>query len=382
MSTDRLDLLGDDAVDLDGAGAADGPVGAGGAAGPSGAHPPAPGAGAPPGGPGLRERLARWPDAAPGWVRGPGALLLAAVLTAALVGGLVTHQSRARVAEQVAARTAVLSLSVGALEVQELYRNGGRSSTPDDGQGRLELAVNLVNRGEEPLGVDVVGLSTPEPLSTGDTEPVQLDAGATQVLVVPVQVDCADAAPVYGSGVVEMEDRPQEWLDAVVTRGEAGAVGAGAGQPARLPIVQMWGSLTDQLAFACETQGVQAVYAEPRELLADGSLVLTASNGSEQPMTLIPQDAPGVSLVSDPPFPVLVPPGQDVELTVGAAVDCVRAGSVLDLAHRVDLLVSADDGNPTVDDGGYPATDTTALAGWLAGRVTAACGVNPGPVLS
>ncbi len=382
------------AVDLDAAAAPDRAQGRGPDGGPDGAQGEDGDASAPGAGDraGLRERLTRWPAAAPWWVRGPGAVLAAAALAAVVVGALGAHQARAQLQERVAARTAVLQLSVGAAEVEGSLEGSGtsvRGGARDDAQ----LAVTLVNRADEPVLVQLGELHVPEQIATGAARPVEVDAQSTAVVTLPLQDGCADLPPGTGlagawdaslvgtSGVLPVVPGPEEWLTATVVSTAAGG-GEEDAEPVRLPVVSpsLGGSVGQQLLWACRMLGPEAVYASPVEVLDDGRLVVRARNDSSQTMLLIPRDALGTALVSDPPLPLRLEPGSTEDLALALRVDCEQVGTVLWQSYggSTDLLVSADDGNPTVDDGGYSVLgDPAVTAAWATRLVGAACGPSP-----
>ncbi len=345
----------DDAVDLDAGFEAGFEAGSAAGSAADGARPPA-------GGPGLGERLLRWPDGAPAWLRGPGAAALAAVAAAGVTGALVARHAEARLDERVADRTALLALSVAAAEVEDLYATPFGRPARDEGARPVELSLTLVNRSDQERSLRVSGLSGPARLVAGEVEAVTVAASSNRVVQVPLQVECARVPPVDLDG--DPSDDPQEWVD----------VGVDGDQRVRLPIVGQLGSLTDQLSYWCDPVYGQPVTAEALRVRDDGRLVVLAHNESRQPMVLAPDDTLGVALVADPPLGDPLGARQSIELALGLQVDCARAGGVLDLPGRVELLASADDGDPTPADGGFSVVDPETMSAWVADRVAATCG--------
>jgi len=315
------------------------------------------------------QALERWPDGAPRWLRGPGALVLAAALSAAVVGALIAHQGRAVVEQRVAERTAVLSLTASSVEITGMFEgfpDASRETSPD-------LRLTLVNRGEAAVEVQVTGYFAPERVSPGSPEPVVVGPGLTEVVRMPLDVDCAAVPPVPPGDPAQFDDRPSEWVAAVLDGGEE----------VRLPVTPAssgtW-QLSYDIGVMCDPSAGRTVSATLVKVQPDGSLVVQVDNYRAAPMHLVPLDAPtsGVTLTADPPFPTALRPEAVTEVTLRLQVDCAQVGSVLDLPYTVDLLASADTGNPTAEGGGFPVTDPLAMGAWAASQVTAQCGPAAG----
>jgi hypothetical protein len=328
----------------------------------------------------LRERLVRWPDAAPRWSRGPGAVLAAAAAAAAVGGGLAAHHGAAVVDQRVADRTALVSLSVGAVQVHGMHRlptrerddveRDGGAGPRGAGWADASAEVTLVNRGDRAVTVRVGGLSGPAqlgPVASPDDARVVVPAGSTEVAHLPLEVDCAVVPPVPATGTGGPAGQ-RDWVDASVTV-------AGSDDPARrvrLPVTQLGPSTTDQLAWGCDPRGGRSVAAVPVAVRDDGALVLLVENTSGRATTLVPSAARGVALRADPPLPARLPPDRSSVVTLAVDVDCARAGDALELAHGVDLLVSSAR-DPVGLGGGYPVVDPETMSAWVAGEVSARC---------
>lgn len=334
------------------------------------------------------ERLTRWPETAPRWVRGPGA----AAALALAVGALAAQQGAARLEDEVAERTAQLSLAVGEVRLEAVpVRESGtrqRASVP------ATLVVQVLNRGERALEVTATDLSVPSAvladadavvaLGPDAAAAVAVGPGGAEALRLPLSVDCSAVPPLVPRSLDPASLRPlvagpplpgggPSWVDVRAT---------GAGPPApvtRLPFSSPpWGAVVEVLAISCGPATSQPVRAVPVEVTEDGRLLVLVSNDSRQVMAVVGRDAPGAVLVADPPLPARIAAGASAQLVLDVDVDCARAG-VLDLASGagVDLVVStdaADASGPRSTGSAYPALgDARVMAAWAASRVGATC---------
>ncbi len=322
-------------------------------------------AGAPSGGPSgapgprsdRRGRWVRWPDAAPAWVRGPGAVVVAVVLAVALTAALGLRGAAARVEEQVATRTALLSLAAG----MEVSFDGAGSRTSAGATRTVEAALTLVNRGDREVRVRLTGMSPPALPVLGGVEEVTVAAQDRTVVTVPLEVDCATVPALRTIDYTEPAERPREWVEVTVAGLEGGD------DTGRLPLIEAHNSLGIQMAQLCDPMLYTTSIGEVVEAREDGALRVRLTNEGEETLRLITSTPFGINLVVDPPLDDGLAGGTSTDVVLTARVDCSRPVDLLELRPVVDFSAVGDQWQS-------PVLDDSVLIAWVASRVTATCG--------
>ncbi|MGQ7295002.1 hypothetical protein [Quadrisphaera sp. KR29] len=367
---DALDLDADPALDadLDGEPTADGPRG-----GASGSGPGGSGSGG--------SRWTRWPEAVPGWARGPAAVVV--LVLAAAVGGAAAGSSHRDARDQ---RVALQrALTVGYAFVAAPDRRGGALAA--------QVHVALVNHTESAVDVRLQGLSTPHQGAVAPPEPQEVQVGPGSVAAAPVavRVDCEavrgdarmQAASWRGAGAVDLDPGTGSAVGAAaaapvavptVVFASVRTPGGGSPVDVQLPVVESIAtSIDQQLGWACGAPSPSRL--ETGWLWKDdGSLrvSITAPAGAA-PVRLELDSTAGLEPTSEPPLPRDLGPGETVVLDLRVDPRCpvVEDGAL----SRLDL--QAVDGNGTTVSLGQGFNATTPVAGtpqWLARQVALACG--------
>jgi hypothetical protein len=341
-----------DEVDLD----ADADAGAG--AGPErGPDPTAPAAGG---------WATTWPERTPAWMRGPAGALAAAILAAVLAAGLAVHHLRAVATADLAAQQAVAALQVGPVDLDWQGPRGPRGEEvrvmPVRGR------VRLLNGGDEPLVVTVLGTSVADARLLGGPGPVRLAAGSGAVVDLEWEADCSalPAPPPFGGPLPGRAARA-DWVEVAVE-------GRGEWRRERRLLPSSAGvDLASQLGWMCDPWSAGGASAQ-LALLDDERLEVRVTNAGAAPVTVDLEETQGLTATSDVELPLTVPSQEQAVLRVALSVECARVAQPPAEPHAdaVDVVavLQEDDGSRST----RGVADPAVMIHWVARQVALACG--------
>lgn len=296
----------------------------------------------------------------------------AAVAAAALllVGGLGVAAGSAHSASGAAVREHRLllehSLHAEALEV------GGPGAVSGD-TTRVAATAPLSNDGPFDLEVAVTSVSAADVTSGTGYAPQRLRPGASARIPVLVEVVCG-RVPTSGDRSTAVPAASSAPAPVAI---EARVAVAGEGpRQVQVPLsADDAERFADDLSSACHPDPVGQV-SPAWTWLPDGRLRLdlVTDPSASGPIRLRAEATPGLTLTTAPALPLVVAPGQRVDVDLSVSVDCATVGD----GSTSGLSVSAADAAGTTStelavgansDGTPFGTDA-----WLARRITLACG--------
>ncbi|WP_109776055.1 hypothetical protein [Quadrisphaera granulorum] len=315
----------------------------------------------------------------PRWLRSRWMLPVLVTALALLVVVSVGRQFRISAAADLASSQQLSALQVGGASVMSPFTG---EPTTFDAQGKLlvQLQVQVLNSGKQPVRLTVRGTSEPLLSLLGPATSTPVIPGGTNTLVLRGAVDCTKApAPQWSGSSTEPPEiaeplsldidvaLPKD-LSSTASRGDDGPVVrhrylASDGSAG-------WADLRQQFAYACDpmASGALSVTASARD---DGTMALSARNETDTAMTLSVQSTPWLRLSSDVQLPAQVLPQQDLTTVLRLNPDCRRAlpPSQGGLELQVDVVTSWDEGKSqsTQSPGG------SSTAAWAARQVALAC---------
>ncbi|TNM68754.1 hypothetical protein FHN55_05955 [Streptomyces sp. NP160] len=313
----------------------------------------------------------RWPEAVPGWARGPAAVVVL-VLAAGLGGAAVGSSHRDALDQQASLQRA---LTVGSAFV----------AAGDDRGGVLaaRVHVELVNHADTALDVQLQGLSTPHQGTAAPPEAVEVEQGAVVVAPLGVQVDCAAVRddprtrPPTAQPASPFDLGPYPTPEAsspTVVLASVRPAGGGQAVDVQLPVVDsLASSLAEQLGQACGASSAGQLQTGWLWQDDGGLRVSVTSPPDAAPVRLQLDSTAGLDPTSDPPLPRDLRPGETAVLDLEVHPRCAVVGD--GALSRLDL--QAVDGDGTTTSLGQAFDATTPVAGtplWLARQVALACG--------
>ncbi|TNM69627.1 hypothetical protein FHN55_02385 [Streptomyces sp. NP160] len=311
----------------------------------------------------------------PRWLASRWTLPVAVAVVALLLELSAGRQLRASAQDELARAVQLSAVQLGGASVTSAY--AGDPSTYD-AQGRLltVVQVQVLNGGDRPVHITVRGTSEPLLTLAGPPAAAAVGPAGSNVLALPVAVDCSKAPPVprayTGAEDAEGEQEARVFsldLDVAVT-----ATGEGPVERRRYLVADSgwgWGDIAQQLAYACDpvSSGALSVSMTPRD---DGRMDLQVRNDADTGTTVALESTPWLRATSDVELPARVPAGSRLSAVVSLDPDCARAGHPSEggLELHVDPVLLDDDG--TSQPAQYPGAAPTAA--WAARQVALACG--------
>jgi len=284
----------------------------------------------------------------------------AAALASLLTGAVVLQHARGTAEADLAVERAASSLGVVSLRaVAERPAPQPSARAPGGAPPAVTATVVLVNRGEQALGVQVLGLDRPGQVTARAPEAVVVEPGSSADAALRLELDCSRLAPPE----VSRGAADAEWV-------RAGLAVDGRQREVRLPVPPAAGDVDGAVAWACRSQLRGTAGSVLPTALPDGRMTFTVTAPRSRAMVVDLRHTPGLGVTSDAALPRRLEPGQGTTITLALSPDCSRIGH--GQGASADLVAGA--GREGGNVSGVALYDTTTTAAWVAHQVALTCG--------